>query len=62
METTFRIDLFVFLNARPPQPKASTKTKLETPNKKKEAIDHLGADSFLVSTDQEQMLVCQSGV
>ena len=36
METTFRIDLFVFLNARPPQPKASTKTKLETPNKKKE--------------------------
>ncbi|XP_015890517.3 probable mannitol dehydrogenase [Ziziphus jujuba] len=27
-----------------------------SPNKKKEAIDHLGADSFLVSTDQDQML------
>ncbi|KAF3440782.1 hypothetical protein FNV43_RR19068 [Rhamnella rubrinervis] len=26
-----------------------------SPNKKKEAIDHLGTDSFLVSTDQEKM-------
>ena len=39
METTFRIDLFVFLNVRPPQPKASTKTKPETPNKKEDEAD-----------------------
>ena len=28
-----------------------------SPNKKKEALDHLGADSFLVSKDQDQMQV-----
>ena len=28
-----------------------------SPNKKKEAIEHLGADSFLVSRDQEQLKV-----
>ena len=28
-----------------------------SPNKKKEAIEHLGADSFLVSRDQDQMQV-----
>ena len=29
-----------------------------SPNKKKEAIEHLGADSFLVSRDQDEMKVC----
>ncbi|MED6195824.1 8-hydroxygeraniol dehydrogenase [Stylosanthes scabra] len=29
-----------------------------SPNKKKEAIESLGADSFLVSRDQDQMKVC----
>ena len=28
-----------------------------SPNKKKEALEHLGADSFLVSKDQDQMQV-----
>jgi cinnamyl-alcohol dehydrogenase len=28
-----------------------------SPNKKEEAVDHLGADSFLVSRDQNQMQV-----
>jgi cinnamyl-alcohol dehydrogenase len=28
-----------------------------SPNKKEEAVDHLGADSFLVSRDQDQMQV-----
>lgn len=28
-----------------------------SPNKKQEAIEHLGADSFLVSRDQEQLQV-----
>ena len=28
-----------------------------SPNKKKEALEHLGADSFLVSEDQDQMQV-----
>lgn len=29
-----------------------------SPNKKKEAIEHLGADSFVVSREQDQMQVC----
>lgn len=29
-----------------------------SPNKKKEAIEHLGADSFIVSREQDQMEVC----
>ena len=28
-----------------------------SPNKKKEAIEHLGADAFIISRDQEQMEV-----
>jgi cinnamyl-alcohol dehydrogenase len=28
-----------------------------SPNKKQEALEHLGADSFLVSRDQDQMQV-----
>ncbi|KAJ0097331.1 hypothetical protein Patl1_28361 [Pistacia atlantica] len=31
-----------------------------SPNKKKEAIEHLGADSFLVSRDQDEMQVAMS--
>jgi len=31
-----------------------------SPNKKKEAIELLGADSFVVSTEQDQMQVCIS--
>ena len=30
----------------------------KSPNKKTEALEHLGADSFLVSTDQGQIQVC----
>ncbi|KAB1211053.1 putative mannitol dehydrogenase [Morella rubra] len=30
-----------------------------SPNKKKEALEHLGADSFLVSSDQDQMQAAQ---
>lgn len=29
-----------------------------SPSKKTEALEHLGADSFLVSRDQDQMQVC----
>jgi cinnamyl-alcohol dehydrogenase len=31
-----------------------------SPNKKKEAIEHLGADSFVVSREQDQMQVCKN--